>query len=108
MPPVAAIRFFTSVEVSSRIFQPYARIVCGKSREIECPEPGAASSQAEAFRLRPKDDQMLVAQAITEPLHLLTSDEKLQPCSDLVVLVQTLSECLRLRNERKALREALP
>jgi PIN domain nuclease of toxin-antitoxin system len=38
-------------------------------------------------RLRPKDDRMLVTQAITEPLHLLTSDEKLQPYSDLVVLV---------------------
>jgi PIN domain nuclease of toxin-antitoxin system len=32
-------------------------------------------------------DRMLVAQAVTEPLHLLTSDEKLKPYSDLVVLV---------------------
>jgi PIN domain nuclease of toxin-antitoxin system len=32
-------------------------------------------------------DRMLVAQAITEPLHLLTSDEKLRLYSDLVVLV---------------------
>jgi hypothetical protein len=30
---------------------------------------------------------MLVAQAMTEPLHLLTSDEKLRPFSDLVVVV---------------------
>jgi PIN domain nuclease of toxin-antitoxin system len=32
-------------------------------------------------------DRMLIAQAITEPLHLLTSDKMLQPHSDLVVLV---------------------
>ena len=32
-------------------------------------------------------DRMLVAQAVTEPLHLLTSDEKLEPYSYLVVLV---------------------
>lgn len=32
-------------------------------------------------------DQMLIAQAITEPLILLTSDAKLQPYSDLVRLV---------------------
>ena len=32
-------------------------------------------------------DRMLIAQAVTEPLHLLTSDEKLKLYSDLVVLV---------------------
>jgi len=40
-----------------------------------------------SFYHRDPFDRMLVAQAITEPLHLLTSDEKLQPYSDLVVLV---------------------
>lgn len=32
-------------------------------------------------------DRMLVAQAVAEPLHLLTCDEKLKPYSDLVILV---------------------
>jgi PIN domain nuclease of toxin-antitoxin system len=32
-------------------------------------------------------DRMLVAQALAEPLHLLTSDEKLRPYGTLVVLV---------------------
>jgi PIN domain nuclease of toxin-antitoxin system len=40
-----------------------------------------------SFHHRDPFDRMLVAQAITEPLHLLTSDEKLKPYSDLVVLV---------------------
>ena len=39
------------------------------------------------FNHRDPFDRMLVAQAVTEPLHLLTSDEKLEPYSDLVVLV---------------------
>ena len=40
-----------------------------------------------SFHHRDPFDRMLVAQAVTEPLHLLTSDEKLKPYSDLVVLV---------------------
>ncbi|WP_309639960.1 type II toxin-antitoxin system VapC family toxin [Methylibium sp.] len=32
-------------------------------------------------------DRMLVAQAMSEPLHLLTHDAQLQPYSDLVMLV---------------------
>ena len=40
-----------------------------------------------AFHHRDPFDRMLVAQAVTEPLHLLTSDEKLTSYSDLVVLV---------------------
>jgi PIN domain nuclease of toxin-antitoxin system len=32
-------------------------------------------------------DRMLVAQAISEPLHLLTADEKLEAYGDLVVLL---------------------
>jgi PIN domain nuclease of toxin-antitoxin system len=32
-------------------------------------------------------DRLLVAQAISEPLHLLTTDSKLKPYSELVVLV---------------------
>jgi PIN domain nuclease of toxin-antitoxin system len=32
-------------------------------------------------------DRMLVAQALAEPLHLLTSDEKLRPYGNLMVLV---------------------
>jgi PIN domain nuclease of toxin-antitoxin system len=32
-------------------------------------------------------DRMLVAQALAEPLHLLTSDEKLRPYGTLVVMV---------------------
>jgi PIN domain nuclease of toxin-antitoxin system len=39
------------------------------------------------FHHRDPFDRMLVAQAVTEPLHLLTSDEKLKPYSDLVILV---------------------
>lgn len=41
------------------------------------------------FTLHHRDpfDRMLIAQAIAEPLHFLTSDEKLEVCSDLVVLV---------------------
>lgn len=40
-----------------------------------------------AFHHRDPFDRMLVAQAVTEPLHLLTSDEKLKSYSDLIVLV---------------------
>jgi PIN domain nuclease of toxin-antitoxin system len=40
-----------------------------------------------AFHHRDPFDRMLVAQAVSEPLHLLTSDEKLTSYSDLVVLV---------------------
>jgi PIN domain nuclease of toxin-antitoxin system len=40
-----------------------------------------------SFRHHDPFDRMLVAQAPTEPLHLLTSDEKLTRYSDLVVLV---------------------
>ncbi|WP_309624270.1 twitching motility protein PilT [Methylibium sp.] len=32
-------------------------------------------------------DRMLVAQAMSEPLHLLTHDAQLQPYSDLAMLV---------------------
>ncbi|HKF50049.1 MAG TPA: type II toxin-antitoxin system VapC family toxin [Terracidiphilus sp.] len=32
-------------------------------------------------------DRLLVAQAVTEPLHLLTADTKLKPYSDLVICV---------------------
>jgi PIN domain nuclease of toxin-antitoxin system len=39
------------------------------------------------FHHRDPFDRMLVAQAVTEPLHLLTSDQTLKACSDLVVLV---------------------
>jgi PIN domain nuclease of toxin-antitoxin system len=39
------------------------------------------------FHHRDPFDRMLVAQALAEPLHLLTSDEKLKPYSDLVILV---------------------
>jgi hypothetical protein len=46
---------------------------------------GVVSSQG--IQAQAEDDRMLVVQAITEPLHLLTSEEKLQPYSDLVVLV---------------------
>jgi PIN domain nuclease of toxin-antitoxin system len=38
------------------------------------------------FHHRDSFDRMLVAQALAEPLHLLTSDEKLKPYSDLVIL----------------------
>jgi PIN domain nuclease of toxin-antitoxin system len=41
-------------------------------------EPGTKRLSARAKRM--------VAQAITEPLHLLTSDEKLKPYNDLVIL----------------------
>jgi PIN domain nuclease of toxin-antitoxin system len=40
-----------------------------------------------SFHHRDPFDRMLIAQAVTEPLHLLTSDEKLESYSDLVVLV---------------------
>jgi PIN domain nuclease of toxin-antitoxin system len=40
-----------------------------------------------SFHHRDPFDRMLIAQAIAEPLHLLTRDEKLKPYSDLVVLV---------------------
>jgi PIN domain nuclease of toxin-antitoxin system len=40
-----------------------------------------------AFHHRDPFDRMLVAQALTEPLHLLTSDATLKSYSDLVVLV---------------------
>jgi PIN domain nuclease of toxin-antitoxin system len=40
-----------------------------------------------SFHHRDPFDRMLVAQAITEPLHLLTSDATLKAYSDLVVLV---------------------
>jgi PIN domain nuclease of toxin-antitoxin system len=40
-----------------------------------------------AFHHRDPFDRMLVAQAVTEPLHLLTSDETLKSYSELVVLV---------------------
>jgi PIN domain nuclease of toxin-antitoxin system len=39
------------------------------------------------FHHRDPFDRMLVAQAIAEPLNLLTSDETLKPYSDLVILV---------------------
>ncbi len=39
------------------------------------------------FHHRDPFDRMLVAQARAEPLHLLTSDEKLEPYGALVVLV---------------------
>jgi|SRR5258708_27619689 PIN domain nuclease of toxin-antitoxin system len=39
------------------------------------------------FHHRDPFDRMLVAQALAEPLHLLTSDQKLKPYSDLVLLV---------------------
>jgi PIN domain nuclease of toxin-antitoxin system len=38
------------------------------------------------FHHRDPFDRMLVAQAFAEPPHLLTSDEKLQPYGDLVIL----------------------
>jgi PIN domain nuclease of toxin-antitoxin system len=39
------------------------------------------------FHHRDPFDRMLVAQAISEPLHLLTADEKLEAYGDLVVLL---------------------
>jgi PIN domain nuclease of toxin-antitoxin system len=39
------------------------------------------------FHHRDPFDRMLVAQALTEPLHLLTSDAKLKPYGSLMVLV---------------------
>jgi PIN domain nuclease of toxin-antitoxin system len=39
------------------------------------------------FHHRDPFDRMLVAQALTEPLHLLTSDAKLGPYGTLIVLV---------------------
>jgi PIN domain nuclease of toxin-antitoxin system len=39
------------------------------------------------FHHRDPFDRMLVAQALAEPLHLLTSDEKLKPYGALVVVV---------------------
>jgi PIN domain nuclease of toxin-antitoxin system len=39
------------------------------------------------FHHRDPFDRMLIAQAVAEPLHLVTRDEKLKPYSDLVVLV---------------------
>jgi len=39
------------------------------------------------FHHRDPFDRMLVAQALAEPLHLLTSNEKLEPYGALVVLV---------------------
>jgi PIN domain nuclease of toxin-antitoxin system len=39
------------------------------------------------FHHRDPFDRMLVAQALAEPLHLLTSDQKLKPYSDLILLV---------------------
>lgn len=32
-------------------------------------------------------DRLLIAQAMSEPLHLMTTDEQLKPYSELVVLV---------------------
>jgi PIN domain nuclease of toxin-antitoxin system len=56
-------------------------------RELPLKRQHIQTLRAFSFHHRDPFDRMLVAQAVTEPLHLLTSDEKLKPYSDLVVLV---------------------
>jgi PIN domain nuclease of toxin-antitoxin system len=61
----------------------------GKSDFVELPVLSRHAAAVSTLPMHHTDpfDRLLVAQAITEPLHLLTVDAKLKPYSELVIQV---------------------
>ena len=64
-----------------------AGIVASGFAELGVSALHAARVAALPHHHRDPFDRLLVAQAINEPLHLLTADAQLQPYSDLIVLI---------------------
>ena len=61
----------------------------GASGFAELPVSALHASRVAALSLHHRDpfDRLLVAQAILEPLHLMTADAAMKPYSELVMLV---------------------